>query len=135
MKQIVQLKEPLNAVNNPNKLFDRISKIDIDFTQENFLLFTLDTRLQVISTHNLFKGGIDGIIVDPRTLFRKVLLDNATAFIIAHNHPSGQLEPSQEDVDFTKTVKKQAEFLNITFCDHVVFNQSEYYSLCDSGDI
>jgi DNA repair protein RadC len=135
MKQIVHLKEPTGAITSPTLLFDRITEINISYSQENLLLFTLDTRQKLICCDTLFKGGIDSMIIDPRNLFSKVLKDGAAGFIIAHNHPSGELDPSDEDLQVTNILKKGADLLKITFCDHIIFNRSEYYSLSNAGHI
>lgn len=133
MKRIVHLKESAAAVTGPDKLFDRIGKIDINYDQENFLVFAFNTRQQVISVDKLFIGGLDSMVIDPRTIFRKVLIANAASFLVAHNHPSGQLEPSDEDLAATRKLRAAAKMLHITFCDHVIFNKTEYYSLTNSG--
>lgn len=133
MKQLIDLKEPAGAVTAPSQVFEHIRSIDIDFSQENFLVFTFNTRQQIINIDVIFKGGLDGTIIDPRTLFRKILFDNAAGFLIAHNHPSGHLDPSHEDIAATNTIQEAAKLLQITFCDHIIFNSGEYYSL-KNGD-
>ncbi len=120
-------------ITRPDQLFERICKIDIDYSQENFLIFTFNTRQQVISVDILFKGGLDCMVIDPRVIFSKVLLAGAVSFLVAHNHPSGQLEPSDEDIDATQKLRAAAKLLHLTFCDHVIFNKTEYFSLTNSG--
>ncbi|AQT68727.1 DNA repair protein RadC [Anaerohalosphaera lusitana] len=135
MKQIVHLKEPAGAITSPAMVFERVSSIDIDFDQENFLILTFTARQQVISAEVLFKGGIDTVIMDPRIIFKKALLDNAAGFLVAHNHPSGHLDPSDEDLQATRAIREAADLLKIRFCDHVIFNKSHYYSLNRSGKL
>lgn len=129
MKELIELKEPKNKVLNAIDVFDRIKKINIDYTQENMLLITLNTNNQIINVHNIFKGGLNECTIDPKTLFYKVIQDNARGFIIAHNHPSGYLKPSSQDLAVTKRLMECAKILNLRLMDHVIFNKKEYYKI------
>ena len=127
MNRIVELAEPAGVITNPARLFDRIKRIHIDYTQENLLLFTLDVRKQLINHHLLFKGGRSFVCIDPAIIFRRALLDNAEAIIVAHNHPSGCLQPSDEDLQFAESLRKAGKLLSIDLLDSIVFNTDEYY--------
>ena len=93
MKQIFILKEKIGVITQPSDIFNKIKKINIDFKQENFIVLYLDTKNKLIKSEVLFKGGLNGCLIDPKTIFRNALLNNANSIIIAHNHPSGSLEP------------------------------------------
>jgi DNA repair protein RadC len=127
MRRIVELAEPAGVISNPARLFDRIKRIHIDYTQENLLLFTLDVRKRLINHHLLFKGGRSFVCIDPATIFRRALLDNAEAIIVAHNHPSGCLQPSDEDTHFTDSLRKAGKLLSIDLLDSIIFNREEYH--------
>ncbi len=71
--------------------------------------------------------------VHPREVFADPITDRASAVIVAHNHPSGSLEPSKEDLDITAQLKSAAEILGIRLLDHIVFNQKGYYSFLEKG--
>lgn len=135
MKRVLQLKEPLGAVTCPRRLFDSVKKIRIDHSQENFLLVTLDVRKKVIGTHVLFIGGRAALLIDPVTLFRRAILDNADSIILAHNHPSGCLSPSDEDITFHEQLASAGRLLQIEVLDIVIFNETEYYSFSDEASI
>ena len=129
MEELLLLKENENSIKNPSKIFDNIQKINIDFSQENFLVFYLDSNNIIINSEVLFKGGLNSCIVDPKTLFRKALLNNSNSLIIAHNHPSNNLNPSIEDKKVFEKLKRIGEYLNLSVLDSIIFNKKEYYSL------
>lgn len=128
MKRVVELAEPTGVITSPDRLFDRIRRIHIDYSQENLLLFTLDARKALVGCHLVFRGGRDSLLVDPAVLFRRALLDNACAVIVAHNHPSGFLGPSDEDRAFARSVQKAGNMLGIELLDSIIFNRQEYHS-------
>lgn len=89
-------------------------------TQEHFLVLTLDGAHQPIAVHEVTKGLANRTIVHSREVFRVAILDSASAIIVAHNHPSGQLEPSPEDVTLTERLKEASEIIGIELLDHIV---------------
>ena len=131
MKQLIQLKEPIGEITNPIDLFNKIKKINIDYEQENLIAFYLNTKNQIINNEVIFKGGLNNCLIDPKTLFRKALLNNAYSIIIAHNHPSGSLKPSPEDIETTDTLKQAGDLISIQLLDQIIFNKKEFYSLME----
>ena len=129
MKQIFILKENSEAITGAKDLFNNIQKIDIDFTQENFILFSLDTQNKIIASEIIFKGGLNGCLIDPKTLFRKALLNNANSIIIAHNHPSGNLKPSNEDRSIFNKLKRIGKDLQLNLLDSIIFNENQFYTM------
>jgi DNA repair protein RadC len=134
MRQVLTIQEPQGSVKDASDLFNKVKKIDIDYTQENLVLVCLNTKNQVVDSKVLFKGGLDCCIIDPKILFRHALIKNSSKIIIAHNHPSGNLEPSYEDKDIYKRLKEIGETLGMPVLDSIVFNENEFYSL-DSGGL
>lgn len=129
MKQIFQLKEPIDKITSPDLLFKNIEKIDINHKQENFLLICLNTANQIIHTEILFKGGLNACLIDPKTIFRTALEKEANTIIVAHNHPSGSLKPSGCDEDVYEKIKAAGKILQLNLLDFIIFNQKEFYSL------
>jgi DNA repair protein RadC len=113
-------------------LFEKIKEIDIDFSRENFVVFYLTQRNSVINSETVFTGAIDACIVDPRVIFRKALLHNAVKLIVAHNHPSEDLSPSDEDIDIAERLQKLGEMLNIRILDSIIFSKDKFYSLLEN---
>jgi DNA repair protein RadC len=85
----------------------------------------------------LFIGGLSASSVDLKTMFRYLLNNypNATSFLIAHNHPSGCIDPSDNDLVITKSIKEAALLLGYQFLDHIVFSNTGYYSFADKNQI
>jgi len=124
-----------NRITSAVDLFERIKKIDVDFSRENFIVFYLDTKNSVINSENVFTGAIDACLVDPRVIFRKALLNNATRIIIAHNHPSGDLTPSSEDLEIAHALEELGDKLNLKVLDSIVFSETKFYSLLENSDL
>lgn len=134
MKKILTLHEQKNIKNQikeASDIFDNIKAIDIDYNQENLLVFYLNIQNRLLGCEVLFKGSMDSCILDPKIIFKKSLLNNAPNIIVAHNHSSEDLTPSEEDLGIAKTLKKIGELLGIEVLDNIIFNQEEYYSLND----
>lgn len=131
MKRLFNVSEPIGAVNNPCDLFNKISKINIDYKQENFLLFCLNTKNEVIKGEVVFIGGLDACSVDLKTIFRKALTCNSRKIIIAHNHPSNSLKSSLEDKEVFDSLKEVGEVLGLEVLDNIIFNEKEYRSFKD----
>mgnify|MGYP001571747482 FL=1 len=129
MKQILTIQEPKGTIKSAKDLFKEIKKIDIDYSQENFLVICLNTKNQVIDSSVLFKGGLDSCLLDPRTIFRYALLNNSSKIIIAHNHPSGNLKPSSEDEEVFYRLKEAGKTIELLVLDSIVFNETEFYSI------
>jgi len=129
MEELLILKEPINNISDSRDLFNKIKGININYKQENFIVFYLNTKNQLIETEVLFKGGLNYCAVDSKTLFRNALIKNSNAIIIAHNHPSGDLNPSYEDKEIYDKLKQAGEILQLRVLDSIIFNEKEFYSL------
>src|SRR5690554_2532887 len=101
--------------------------------QEEFKVLLLNRNNQVIGIYPLSRGGVAGTIVDPKLVFSVALKYNASNIIIAHNHPSGNLTPSEADKRITKKLKKAGEYLDITVLDHIIMTKEDFYSFSDNG--
>ena len=129
MEEIITLKENIKTVNSAKEIFYKIKRIKIDYSQENFLVFYLNTKNVIIKTEILFKGGLNSVVADPKTIFRKALLKNSNAIIVAHNHPSGDLTPSYEDQKFFNVLKEFGDLIKLKVLDSVIFNKKEFYTI------
>lgn len=112
-----------------NVLQDKIS----DLNHEEFWLVTLNQAAKVISRRRISVGGIDQTTVDVRQLMKYALQDNATQIAVAHNHPSGNLKPSKDDINVTEKIKKAGELMNIRIIDHIIIAKENFYSFHDHG--
>jgi DNA repair protein RadC len=80
-------------------------------------------------------GGLTSLTVDTRQIVGVLAKCNAASFILAHNHPSGNATPSHADLNITKRIKQIADLLGVTFIDHIIITDSDYYSLADNGQL
>lgn len=104
-----------------------------DLPTEEFWILLLNQGNRLIDKVCISKGGIDQTTADVRVILREALLHRATQIILAHNHPSGNIRPSQEDKRLTQTVKKCAETMNIRLTDHVIITDGGFFSFNDEG--
>ena len=107
----------------------------MDLPYEEFWGLLLDRANKVIKKVKVSQGGVSGTIVDPKPLFKAALESLASGIILVHNHPSGNIKPSQEDRFHTQQIKKAGEYLQITVLDHVIFANEEYYSFAEEGTL
>ena len=106
-----------------------------DRPQEFFLVLSLNGAHEVIHLRVVSQGILDRTVVHPREVFADPISDRAAAIICAHNHPSGNLEPSPEDVALTRRLKDAGDLIGIPLLDHVIFSDSGFYSFLEKGDI
>jgi DNA repair protein RadC len=95
-----------------------------DKKQEHFVLLTLDSANHLISNSLIFLGTLDQCLVHPREIFAKVLEDRAASFIVAHNHPSGDLEPSTDDVKTTDKLREAGRIMGVSLLEHIIVSKS-----------
>jgi DNA repair protein RadC len=102
---------------------------------EQFKVLFLNRANQVLGVYHLSTGGITGTVADPRLIFTAALKLNTCGVILAHNHPSGNLQPSRADEELTNKIKHAGNFLDIKVLDHVIVHSEGYYSFADEGNI
>ena len=103
--------------------------------KEYFKVLFLNQASQVLGYTLISEGGITDTTVDVRVILQAALLTNSVALILAHNHPSGNLKPSKEDLRLTKQVKDAAQLMRITVLDHLILTDAGYYSFADEGEL
>jgi DNA repair protein RadC len=106
-------------LDSPEKIFEFLKERIGKETKEHFVLLCLDTRNNLI-IDNISIGTLNASLVHPREVFRKAILNNSSHVVIAHNHPSGDPTPSQEDIATTKRLVEAGKVLGITVVDHLV---------------
>lgn len=106
-----------------------------DRKQEHFLCLSLNGANEVITTRVVSVGLVNKTQVHPREVFADPITDRAAAIIVAHNHPAGSVMPSPEDIAVTKQLKAAGVTLGIRLLDHIIFNQRDYYSFLEKGEI
>lgn len=104
-----------------------------DLAHEVFYVLYLSTSNKVLRSENIGKGGLNSTVADIRIILKSALLNNATKIIVAHNHPSGNLKPSKQDVNMTIKLKQSAELMDIKLLDHIIVAGNDYTSMADEG--
>ncbi|GAC1420210.1 MAG: JAB domain-containing protein [Flavisolibacter sp.] len=100
---------------------------------EEFKVLLLNRSSRVLQQYLVSSGGITGTVADPRLILIAALKVGACSIILAHNHPSGNLQPSKADEELTQKIKNGAAFLDIKVLDHLILSAEGYYSFADNG--
>ncbi|MBO6496056.1 MAG: DNA repair protein RadC [Roseivirga sp.] len=107
----------------------------LDLPTEQFWVIMLNRSNHIIHKRNISQGGVSGTVADPKLIFKKALDDLASGIILVHNHPSGNLQPSQADRQLTKKIVEAGKLLEIPVLDHIIFADNGYYSFADEGEL
>lgn len=105
----------------------------MDLPHEEFWVLMLNKANVVIKKEQVSMGGVSGTVADPKIIFNKAIESLASAIILIHNHPSGNLKPSQADIALTRKLKEGGKLLDIPVLDHLIFTDESYYSFADEG--
>jgi DNA repair protein RadC len=119
-------------VSSPEDAWNLVRHFD-DRKQERFICCTLNGAHDVIAVRVVTIGLVNRTIVHPREIFSEAVADRASAILVAHNHPSGRLEPSPEDKEITDRLKEAGVVLGIPLLDHLIFSHEAYLSMVESG--
>jgi DNA repair protein RadC len=104
-----------------------------DLLHEEFWILFLNRSNRVISRMKLSQGGISGTVTDVRLVMKKAIETLASGIIVCHNHPSGNLNPSESDSKITQKIKEAGNLLDIQLLDHLIISDKDYYSFADNG--
>lgn len=125
-------------INDSQSAFDMLAALFPPETiclQEQFVVLYLNRANRVIGSYQLSKGGITGTIADIRLILSVALKTLATGLILAHNHPTGNLKPSEADRQITERVKQAGKLMDIDLLDHIILSNEGYYSFADDGKL
>jgi DNA repair protein RadC len=114
-------------------VFDIMKPIMLDLPHEEFWLLILNRSNTVIKKELISRGGVSGTVVDTKIIFKSAIENLASSIIISHNHPSGNLKPSDADIKITKNIKDAGKIMDIPLFDHLIITDKGYYSFNDEG--
>lgn len=120
-------------ITSSNDVFEAVQPNLADLSYETFMLLLMNRANKVIKKINISEGGVSGTVADPKKIFKFAIENNASSIIIAHNHPSGNLKPSNSDIQLTNKIKSGAEHLDISLLDHLIIGDEKYFSFADEG--
>jgi len=118
---------------SPQDVWESIKHYD-DSIQEHFICVMLNGGYEIIDQSVITTGLVNKTLIHPREVFAPAIEKRATAIIIAHNHPSGNLFPSQDDLEVTNRLKKAGDLLGIPLIDHIIFSCDAFCSLAETGE-
>lgn len=119
---VTHITRPIEAV----YILNDVSELNIR-AEEVFVIITLDNANRLTGLFEVSVGSLSSSIVNPREVFKRAILNNAQSIVMAHNHPSGVLEPSKEDIDITKKLVAVGELLGIEVFDHIIVGKGDDY--------
>jgi DNA repair protein RadC len=120
---------------NPSIIFEYYKNSLAKSKQEHFYAVYLDSSKKIVKEKMLFKGTVNHSLVHPREVFKEAYKCDATAIICIHNHPSGNLMPSRDDLETTSKLIEIGKLFNIHIIDHIIIAETGYYSFYENGDI
>jgi len=123
----------LTQIKSSKDVFEHMQPLIGDLQNEEFWVLLLNNSNKIIQKIQLSKGGLTATLVDVRLLFKQALEHFATAIILVHNHPSGQLKPSEADKNITRKIADAGNVLEIKLLDHIIITEHDYFSFADDG--
>lgn len=120
-------------ISSSKDAFNILQPIIGDLMIEEFWVIYLSRSNKILSKEKISQGGITGTMVDNRLIFKHAIELNAVSLIISHNHPSGNIQPSNSDIQITHEIKKAGNLLNITLMDHLIVTQTSFFSFADEN--
>lgn len=120
-------------VQNSSQAYERFLEYMSDLKHEEFWVMSLSISLSVLGIQKIGEGGFTATYVDTKRIFKTALSHSASKIMIAHNHPSGNLKPSEQDINLTKRIRDAAKIMDIGLLDHIIVTGRGYYSFADEG--
>ncbi|MCP4177789.1 MAG: DNA repair protein RadC [bacterium] len=120
----------MEQLSTPDNVHSFLNSLISGARDEKFVSLYLNTKNKLIDYEISSEGVADHAVVYPRKIIRKALELNATSLIIAHNHPSGEINPSKEDINLTESIKSVCCTMDISLIDHLIIGKNSYYSFC-----
>ena len=120
-------------IGSSNDIYQLVKPELMDLPKEEFWVILLNRANRLIKKEQISSGGVSGTVADPKIIFKAALDQSASSIILVHNHPSGNLKPSQADISLTKKMKEAGNLLEIPVLDHIIFSDQGYLSFADEG--
>lgn len=122
-----------STITSSNDIAEYLKATLKDYAYEIFAVVFLNRSNKINHFEIISKGGITGTVADPRIILKKALENEATAIVLCHNHPSGNVKPSRADEELTVKIKEAAKYFDIRVMDHIIVSEDGYYSFADEG--
>ena len=132
-RRLLQEANEAPSIKTSYDILNLIKPMVSDLSHEEFWIFLLNRANKVINRFMVSKGGIAGTVTDVRLIFKKAIENNATSIILCHNHPSGNSNPSNEDITVTKKIEEAGKILDIKILDHIIVSENSFFSFADNN--
>lgn len=123
------------VIKSSTDIYNLYLPVIADLPHEEFWITLLNRANKVRHRFNISKGGLTGTVIDVRLIMKKALENNASSLILCHNHPSGNINPSDADIQITKKLKDAGKLMDIPVLDHLIVTENGYFSFADEGII
>lgn len=130
-EEVIQRK----TIQSPQDVLELMQDKNAYAQHEEFWVIYLSQSSQILHTERISQGGITSTVVDIRLILKQAINLNATCFILCHNHPSGNLNPSAQDRKMTSQMMMAAEYLSLKLLDHIIIHQNRFYSMNEMGNL
>jgi DNA repair protein RadC len=120
-------------LNSSRKCYEELHPMLADMHYEEFWVLYLNRKNELIKSIQVSKGGVAGTVVDARLILKPAIECLASNIVLGHNHPSGNLKPSEADIKITRQIKDAARLLDMQLIDHIIVGNNSYYSFADEG--
>jgi DNA repair protein RadC len=127
--------DPAPKITSSIDAYNLMAPLLMDLNHEEFWVIYLHQSNKIIARKKISQGGIAGTVTDVRVILKEALLVSAPAMILVHNHPSGNLNPSPQDLSITKKIKEAATIIDMRVLDHIIIGGVKYYSFADEGSL
>jgi len=121
------------TIRSPSDVFENYQSLFKDQVRERFIVFWLNSANKVVGFEVITEGLLNSSLTHPREVFRGAIVSTCASIILAHNHPSESIEPSQEDISITKQIVEAGKIIGIPVHDHIIFAGTTYTSLAERG--
>lgn len=135
LRRVSEPNEKIDFINSSKKAYEYMQRYFKGLQVEHFVVLFLNRAMKPIKLEKISEGGLNATVVDIRLIGKMALMNLASAVILAHNHPSGNLNPSESDFLLTQKIKNGLQLIDVQISDHLVIGENEYYSFSDKGNL
>jgi DNA repair protein RadC len=132
-RKYIYIANELTHIHDSSDIRDVMIPFLKDLDHEEFWTIYMNRSVRIIKCERISQGGISGTVTDIKMIIKKAIDNYASAIVICHNHPSGNLNPSESDTKITKKIKEASSFFDIELMDHIIITDTDYYSFADNG--
>ena len=122
-----------SQVKSSRDAYEALAPHIADLGHEEFMILLMNRNNQIMGFERISSGGVAGTVVDPKIIFKRALDKKASSIILAHNHPSGNLKPSSQDIKLTKSLVASGALLDLPILDHLIITEQGFFSFADEG--